>query len=633
MQKQIFEFPTVNVPLPTDLFLISHAGMTANMALDTVANYSNNLLRPQLNTLNTNIRSLSALTLLDADTLTAKLTSLSGNINTLNSEYLFLSAFFNSFPSTVNLLSSETFELSSNFLNFANSTLNNFTFLNSWSATVTSHLLNIDSNIFVINSQISELSSNLTIDEGTLTQLSTRVDEISSNFDLYASETSIELNALSNELSNLLSATDILSATTNELVTAVHVLSSDFFTLSSLTDVLFLSSVDLNTRILSLSSSEDSFLLNINSLSSNVLELSSNVLELSSGTLFLSGWINSIDFTSATNPTIQNLQTEINGVSAYADRLSAYVDSIDFSSATNPLLVKIQSNILTVSATADSLTLSAIDLYSFRDTLSSSVVALSTFNLTDILSLSSKVLNNYNILNSSITSLSSEFKTNLLNFNHTLSTEISDLSALYLNLSGLQDDLKLTVDILSSTGIADSFIEFGLDALSGRDTLTISASSEVIIQTNQIYNWVFNASGGLVLPGNLMYTTGPSSGHPYTSPIELDLSTTVQKINSGFYHLKNGYEGQIMYFVPRPNSLGDVYAEIRIDNVRYWTTDKNSLIRTAAQGSMYWIPWMLRSHLLEGPNYALDASYDLFPTVATAIFTDGAWNLSTGRYG
>ena len=283
------------------------------------------------------------------------------------------------------------------------------------------------------------------------------------------------------------------------------------------------------------------------------------------GSMFLSSWINSIDFTSATNPLINSLLTEINSVSAYVDNLSAYVNSIDFTSATNPVLIQIQ---------------------------------------TDVNSLSSDVDKNYSSLLSTITSLSSD-----------------------------QENLKIAVDTLSATGIADSFVKFGVDALSGRDTLILSASSEVVIQVNQTHNWVFNASGGLVLAGGLAFSTGPSASLPYTSPVELDMSTTVQKINTGYYHLKNGYEGQIMYFVPKPNSLGDFYTQIRVDNVRYWSTDAVSLIRTPAQGSMYWIPWMLRSHRLDANNYQMDPTYDLFPTVATAIFTDGAWNLSTGRYG
>jgi len=753
MQKQISEFPTVNVPLPTDLLLISHSGMTANMSLNTVALYTNSLISGSINSINSNISRLSALEHLDTVTIGSNVLTLSADINSLKDESTLINANILRLSSLEHL---DIVSLNSNVLNVSS----NIDLLN------TDYILfknNSSGNIITLQDQVTAVKETLL---ATILYNNTYLDALSADSEtlhLSSKEFASDINSLSGFYHTLSASVDLLITSTTELSANVSSLSasyllnsSDILTLSadnaslsagyllnsidilslsadnlSLSASYWINSGDILTLSANVSSLTASYLLNtgdILTLSANntslsagyllntgdILFLSSGYLRLESGTSFLSAWVDSLDFTSPTNPTIQLLQTQIDAVSSTHDSvilnlsswndalssmgysqsldisslsasyllntsdiltlsadyaslsasyllnsgdiltlsssylklesgtsfLSAWVDSLDFTSPTNPTIQWLQTQIDAVSSTSSSMysditSLSAGYLLNTGDILSlsanvSSLTASYLLNTGDILTLSANntslsagyLLNTGDILTLSAnnTSLSAGY---LLN-----SSDILSLSANIISLSGNVlglNSLSVTVDLISATGILDSHINFLTDEILGRGSLTISPSSNLLIQTSDSINtktWSFDCSGQLTLPGTLIFSSAAANGGPYVSPIELDLSLSVQKLNSGIYRLSNGSEGQIMYFVPKTNSVGDTSTQVYIPNARYWIIDGLGH-KFAVSSSIYWVPWILRDH-------RLDPVYDILPTITTAIFTDGAWNVSTG---
>ena len=707
MQKQISEFPTVNVPLPTDLLLISHSGMTANMSLNTVALYTNSLISGSINSINSNISRLSALEHLDTVTIGSNVLTLSADINSLKDESTLINANILRLSSLEHLdivsLNSNVLNVSSNidllntdYILFKNNSsgdiitlqdqvtavketlLYNNTYLDALSAdSETLHLGSKEfaSDINSLSGFYHTLSASVDLLITSTTELSANVSSLSASYLLNSSDI-LTLSADNASLSAgyLLNSIDILSLSADNLSLSASywINSGDILTLSadnaSLSADYLANSSDILTLSADITSLSAGYLLN----TGDILFLSSGYLRLESGTSFLSAWVDSLDFTSPTNPTIQLLQTQIDAVSSTHDSvilnlsswndalssmgysqsldisslsasyllntsdiltlsadyaslsasyllnsgdiltlsssylklesgtslLSAWVDSLDFTSPTNPTIQWLQTQIDAVSSTSSS-------MYFDITSLSASYL----LNTSDILSLSANV-----------SSLSASY---LLN-----TSDILLLSANIISLSGNVLDLNslsVTVDLLSATGILDSYIKFSPDEIHGRGTLTISPSSNLLIQTSDSINskiWSFDNSGQLTLPGNLIFSVDPTDGGPYTSPVELDVTLSVQKLNSGIYNLPDGVEGQIMYFVPKSNSVGDTSTQVYISNARYWIIDGLGH-KLAVTSSIYWVPWILHDH-------RLDPVYDIMPTITTAIFTDGAWNISTG---
>ena len=770
MQKQISEFPTVNVPLPTDLLLISHSGMTANMSLNTVALYTNSLISGSINSINSNISRLSALEHLDTVTIGSNVLTLSADINSLKDESTLINANILRLSSLEHLdivsLNSNVLNVSSNidllntdYILFKNNSsgdiitlqdqvtavketlLYNNTYLDALSAdSETLHLGSKEfaSDINSLSGFYHTLSASVDLLITSTTELSANVSSLSASYLLNSSDI-LTLSADNASLSAgyLLNSIDILSLSADNLSLSASywINSGDILTLSadnaSLSADYLANSSDILTLSADITSLSAGYLLN----TGDILFLSSGYLRLESGTSFLSAWVDSLDFTSPTNPTIQLLQTQIDAVSSTHDSvilnlsswndalssmgysqsldisslsasyllntsdiltlsadyaslsasyllnsgdiltlsssylklesgtslLSAWVDSLDFTSPTNPTIQWLQTQIDAVSSTSSSMyfditSLSASYLLNTSDILSlsanvSSLSASYLLNTSDILTLSADNVSlsaNYLLNTSDILTLSADnvslSASYLLNSSDilTLSADYASLSASYLlnssdilslseniiSLSGNVLDLNslsVTVDLLSATGILDSYIKFSPDEIHGRGTLTISPSSNLLIQTSDSINskiWSFDNSGQLTLPGNLIFSVDPTDGGPYTSPVELDVTLSVQKLNSGIYNLPDGVEGQIMYFVPKSNSVGDTSTQVYISNARYWIIDGLGH-KLAVTSSIYWVPWILHDH-------RLDPVYDIMPTITTAIFTDGAWNISTG---
>ena len=135
--------------------------------------------------------------------------------------------------------------------------------------------------------------------------------------------------------------------------------------------------------------------------------------------------------------------------------------------------------------------------------------------------------------------------------------------------------------------------------------------------------WYFGTDGSLTLPGQInniiggTITTGDYWGDPvYPQPV--DLTKTINKLsdNTGSsYTLADGVEGQIMYLVPKNSAtVNGIY--VVIANARIL----NSVTTSAAVFTDVWYyPFA-------------DASTSWNNNIATLIFTDGAWNVSTGSF-
>jgi hypothetical protein len=183
--------------------------------------------------------------------------------------------------------------------------------------------------------------------------------------------------------------------------------------------------------------------------------------------------------------------------------------------------------------------------------------------------------------------------------------------------------------------------------LAGADTLSLSrrinkklASSDTLSLSNRI-NLKLGRIGNQTLSGNLVanevqVNTGytlrtPSVSFPdgtvqtsaskflstlYTDgggpadPKPLDLSISVHKLADSYFFLKEGTEGQLIYIVPNGRSASAEDIHIIIERSRKW--DRGRLIELE---KIDWQPFFPLTEL---------------PTIVSALFTDGAWNVSAG---
>ena len=133
-----------------------------------------------------------------------------------------------------------------------------------------------------------------------------------------------------------------------------------------------------------------------------------------------------------------------------------------------------------------------------------------------------------------------------------------------------------------------------------------------------------NDLGGITVGHNLIITSqGDLSTEPYLLDIEsptysgtttdLDLTNQVFALGTGTWRLPDGMDGQICYFTMQ--TTGDATtALVIIDNVR---VIRNNIAQI--QSSAIWAPFD------NVANSAVDAT-----STVTAVFTDGAWNVSQG---
>jgi hypothetical protein len=103
-----------------------------------------------------------------------------------------------------------------------------------------------------------------------------------------------------------------------------------------------------------------------------------------------------------------------------------------------------------------------------------------------------------------------------------------------------------------------------------------------------------------------VYTDGGNSNDPRP----LDLSFYVHKLADSYFYLKEGTEGQIIYIVPNGRSASAEDIHIIIERSRKW--DRGRLIELE---KIDWQPFFPLTEI---------------PTIVSALFTDGAWNVSAG---
>jgi hypothetical protein len=380
----------------------------------------------------------------------------------------------------------------------------------------------------------------------------------------------------------------------------------------------------LNSQVGSLTDGISNLQNNVDSINSDLTNLNDSISALSLQTESLSSTTGGLIFSFN---LLDNKSTNLN---AYVAELSSWVNSLDLNSNTNPF-------VLALSANVESLSAGQINLTDFTSSIQNDLQSLQTqVNLLDlnypnnsyILSLSSYCLslsadvqiNSSNIqllsaASSDVQLLSSSVE--LLKTSLSLSnTNIGELSSNFIGLSSLSNEISSALFALDETGLITSNISFSANQVIGKNGIILSPDKN----SNNL--WSFNSDGELGLPGPLVFKTFiDSGGGSRELPELLDISKSVLVLGTGFYILPEGKEGQIIYFVPRTNVKGDFATQIYIANARFWYMLNGQ--KTSAEGPMFWVPWDLVLDYLD--------PYDgILPSVVTAIFTEGAWNLSQG---
>jgi hypothetical protein len=182
-------------------------------------------------------------------------------------------------------------------------------------------------------------------------------------------------------------------------------------------------------------------------------------------------------------------------------------------------------------------------------------------------------------------------------------------------------------DVAGSTAHIDirdtgSTANLSIDNDAANGTIDITANGYVTIATDDDgtrYEFNFGVDGSLTLPGAVVTTPDTSTGGVNSgTATALDVTKTLQVLNSedpmdDFWTLADGTEGQIMHFVPG-SGAGSNQHYVEIANWRRWDSDTSSWI---VEQDLTWTP------------FKLDFDGTRWTGVATAIFTNGAWQTSS----
>ena len=131
---------------------------------------------------------------------------------------------------------------------------------------------------------------------------------------------------------------------------------------------------------------------------------------------------------------------------------------------------------------------------------------------------------------------------------------------------------------------------------------------------------LFAVTGNITFDGVVNHSTIEKTGGADSgTATALDLTKSVQVLVStgasdDSWSLADGVEGQIMYFVPKGAGLNNHY--VNIANVRYFSEIGYTV------GSRSWIPFKVDDNLRA----------EDWRSLATAVFTDGAWNTDTAWF-
>jgi hypothetical protein len=143
-------------------------------------------------------------------------------------------------------------------------------------------------------------------------------------------------------------------------------------------------------------------------------------------------------------------------------------------------------------------------------------------------------------------------------------------------------------------------------------TVQIPHASDVLLGGIKVGNHLSIDDDGVLSTNPYKLAVGTQAGD-LDPPAILDTTKQVFVLGTGTWHLTDGVEGQICYFVMHStgSSTGSI---VNVDNIRVIDANSATLKTTAV-----WYPFDTNA----GSN--TDAK-----TTATAIFTEGAWNVSTG---
>jgi len=143
-----------------------------------------------------------------------------------------------------------------------------------------------------------------------------------------------------------------------------------------------------------------------------------------------------------------------------------------------------------------------------------------------------------------------------------------------------------------------------------------ASNSQVDVLPNKIdiivnsKTWSFANNGVLTIPGSTIHVTDELTFDD--TPIAIDVTKSVHKLANGSYTLSDGEEGQFLYLVPQTGTTPDG-VEITINSARV-VTESASEVRVGDS----FLPFS-------------GSSISNLRCVVTMIFTDGAWNLSSGE--
>jgi hypothetical protein len=143
-----------------------------------------------------------------------------------------------------------------------------------------------------------------------------------------------------------------------------------------------------------------------------------------------------------------------------------------------------------------------------------------------------------------------------------------------------------------------------------------ASNSQVDVLPNKIdiivnsKTWSFANNGVLTIPGSTIHVTDELTFDD--TPIAIDVTKSVHKLANGSYTLSDGEEGQFLYLVPQTGTTPSG-VEITINNARV-VTESASEVRVGDS----FLPFS-------------GSSISNLRCVVTMIFTDGAWNLSSGE--
>ena len=159
-----------------------------------------------------------------------------------------------------------------------------------------------------------------------------------------------------------------------------------------------------------------------------------------------------------------------------------------------------------------------------------------------------------------------------------------------------------TLDLATRRNHSISIRPGGIDSSTG----TVYMNGTLVVNSVNILNGskIGNATTGTSAGGS-----GVTSSTYLTQAVQLNLSAFVQKLTSGAYYLPPGIEGQQVYFAPVTGATSGT-------NIAVWMQVIRSFSNNTASTSTNreWFPF-----------------YSSSVGLPYAIYTDGAWNLSTNN--